>query len=78
MHSLIYTIMDLLVQPIGAVFCGNCALGDRSMKLGTQLGLDVGKIFGYRDIADLSRNKNGGYYYNIFAGGVVTTRCYGN
>ena len=37
----------------------NRAFDDTSVKFGTQLGHAIGKIFGYRAIADLSCEKNG-------------------
>ena len=41
---------------------GNCAFNDKSMKFCTQLGNVIRKIFGYRDIADWSRKKNGTHF----------------
>ena len=37
----------------------NRAFDDTSVKFGTQLGHAIGKIFGYRAIADSSCEKNG-------------------
>jgi hypothetical protein len=54
--------MSVLVQLIGADFWGNQALGDRSMKLGMQLGLDLGKIFDLGTSQICPVTKNSGYF----------------
>ena len=40
----------------------NCAIDDTSMKFGTQLGSAFTNIYGYRDIADSSCDKNGSHF----------------
>ena len=42
----------------------NCAFNDRSMKFGTLWGHVLGKIFGYRAIQVLSRDRNGRHFQN--------------
>jgi hypothetical protein len=39
-----------------------CAFDDKSMKFCTQLGYVIGKIFGYRDIADSSHDGNSSHF----------------
>ena len=47
-------IYCVLVEKICAKIWTNCAYNDRSVKFGTQIGGVIRKIFGYRDIADLT------------------------
>ena len=43
-----------LVEQICAKIWTNCAYNDRSVKFDTQIGGVIRKIFGYRDIAELT------------------------
>ncbi len=44
----------------------NCAFYDTSMTSGTQLGHALMKIFGYRAIAVLTHNSDGGHFPNLY------------
>ena len=54
---------NLLVQQICEKIWKNCAVNDTSMKFGMEVGGTLRKIFGYRDIADSSGDKYGGYFH---------------
>ena len=45
----------------------NCAFYDKSMKLCTQSEYTFKNIIGYRDIANLTRNKNGSAIFKMAA-----------
>ena len=54
--------MPPLVQQISEKIWKNCAVNDTSMKFCIEVGGTLRKIFGYRDIADSSGDKYGGYF----------------
>lgn len=54
--------LQYLVQQICAKICKNRAIDDTSMKFGAQLDNTFRKIFGCRDIADSSCDKNGSHF----------------
>lgn len=45
----------------------NCAFYDKSMKLCTQSEYTFKNVIGYRDIANLTRNKNGSAIFKMAA-----------
>ena len=45
-----------------ADMCNNCAFDDIGITFGTQLGHALRRIFGYRAIADLAFDRNGGLF----------------
>ena len=51
-----------VVQQISEKIWKNCAVNDTSMKFCIEVGGTLRKIFGYRDIADSSGDKYGGYF----------------
>ena len=54
----------VIVQKTCEAFWPNFAFGDRSMKLGMQFGTAIRSIFGYRDIANISRDRGSTHFQN--------------
>ena len=54
-----FTVFDQISVTSTADWCINCALYDTNMAFGTQVDHPLRTIFGYRAIANSSRDKNG-------------------